>query len=177
MLLSNALRRGSRSVRRPILKSRMQQLMADPATRRVLRRFYRAMENYQASDYDKTGFREAYDALPEEVKLAIAHPKRGLEKLWRGSDSQQHGEPAISWTSSRGWARMFGSNIFPFTDLASFDAAIATDRVRALAENVDGLSDYEISDDEGEVIVLGARWKRRMTHDELKQQRWEPRRW
>lgn len=177
MLLSDAIRRGSRAYegpRRPMTKARVLELLANPATRRPIINFYEAMMDYQSPDVMKGGFREAYDALPDEVKVAIAHPRRGLNSLWRG-DIKQREEPAMSWTRSRSWAGWFGDYVFPFTDLASFDAAIDTARVAALARGIDALEEYGVGDDEDEVIVLGARWKRKMSRQQMDQQRWKHR--
>jgi hypothetical protein len=151
---------------RPLPKRRVLELLADPVSRRALRRFYRALAYYQLpQDYSKEGFREAYDALPEEVKDALTY--RGRKRLWRGADSQQIGDPAISWSTSKSWAKWFGYCLFPFSDLAGYDATIDTSRAAALVRNTEIEDDYGACDEENEVIVLGARWKKKMGHDEL----------
>lgn len=144
---------------RPITKTRVLELLSDPQTRKALRRFYRAMMYYQSQYNVKDGFREAYEALPEEVKAAISHPKRGLGKLLRGADSPQRETYAISWTKSRSWASLFGHNLYRFSDLEGYDATIDSTRVSSLARGIDLLEDYGVGDGEGEVIVLGPRWK------------------
>jgi hypothetical protein len=150
---------------RPLPKRRVLELLADPVSRRALRRFYEALAYYQLpQDYSKEGFREAYDALPEEVKAAIAY--RGRKRLWRGDDGQSN-EAAISWSTSKSWAKWFGYFLFPFSDLAGYDATIDTIRTSALMRGTEIDDDYPLCDEENEVIVLGARWKKQMGYDEL----------
>jgi hypothetical protein len=157
-------------LRRPLPKRRVLELLADPVSRRALRRFYRSLADYQSPyGYNKDGFREAYDALPEEVKAAITY--RGRRRLWRGADSQQIGDPAISWSTSKSWAMWFGHFLFPFSDLAGYDATIDTERTTALAWGTEIDDAYPLCDEEGEVIVLGARWKKQMDFNTLARRR------
>jgi hypothetical protein len=157
-----------RNPRRPISKARFLELLADPTTRRATRRFLRALEDYQSIEVAKEGFRDAYTGLPEEVREAIAPPARGMKQLWRGDDGQSKRD-VLSWTRHPQYAKFFGHFLFNSgRDLVGYDAAVDPSRVRALIANTPLEDEFYIKDDEGEVILIGPRWKRTLTSAELR---------
>ena len=152
-------------------RRRFRELLRDPATLKAVRRFLRRLEAYQSIGAPKQDFRRDYESLPAEVRGAFQPPSRGMKSLWRGDEGQSP-EDALSWTRHRDYATMFGSFLFNSgRDLEEYAAAVDSVRVRALIDGTGLEDDFYIKDDEGEVILIGVRWKRQLTDDELERYR------
>ena len=151
-------------------RRRFRDLLKDPDTMKSVRRFLERLLWYQGNPSLKQNFRRDYELLPLEIREMFSPSTSGMKNLWRGDDGQSE-EDAISWTKNRSLATTFGSFLFNSEkDLIGYDAAVDTARVAALIRGTE-LDEYDIGDDEGEIILIGPRWKRVLTYDELEHYR------
>lgn len=121
--------------------------------------FLEEMADYQSNHYDtynRSLLVEAYNNLPDNIKAFISTNRIG--GLYRGCDGAGNPEkPAISFTKEEKFARFFGTFAVPSSEIQLYLAAIRSDRVSLLSHKIK--SQYEIGDDEGEIIILGVVWK------------------
>jgi len=144
-------------------KKDIKALMADQGTRSALVDFFEDMLSYQRSN-NKAGLASSYDKLPDSFKAAIYPSKKRLNSLFRGDDGKSE-ETAISWTSKKHIAKLFGYFVYPFAAVLSFNGAIDTPKLFSLVKSTE-LEDWGIGDDEDEVILLNVKWKSNESHDD-----------
>jgi hypothetical protein len=145
-----------------MLKRTLKSFLEDPAQKAILEHFCYCVMLYQEHNH-KYKLRPAYDALPQEFKEAIKPGPRRIAKLYRGDDGKSD-EPAISWTGSLSYAKWFGHYVYPFKAVASFEAAIDSEKLVKLVSNTT-LDEWGIGDDEDEVILMGVKWKSDKDHE------------
>jgi hypothetical protein len=139
-------------------KTRLRELLARPDTASGIRAFLSAVERYQHhSEGNRERMRSAWRTLPEDFRRAIAATPALTKRLWRGDEGRSTAA-ACSWSSSRSAASLFGRYVFPFSDLSAFEGTIDTAKMGALTR-IRELREFDIGDDEGEVIVLSQQWK------------------
>lgn len=144
-------------------RTRFRQIMQGPQAA-VVDNFLRELEAYQSYSTNKARLRRRWHALDAEMRDAMAASPAKLRRLWRGADGM-NAFPVTSWTPSKSTARTFGYFVFPVSDLISISGSIDTSKVRRLVG-----ADYEIGDDEGEVILVDPVW-RSMTDAEMRRSR------
>lgn len=125
-------------------------------TDKQINQFLKELEHYQSNhygSYDRGKLVQAYQNLPQEFKNSIQPDT--LKNLYRGCDGLSYRE-AISFTN-KNWSAFYGHYSIPFEELESYDGLIDTVKVvNYLEENN---LEYEIGDDEGEIIVIEPKWK------------------
>lgn len=138
--------------------------------------FLDSVGNWQRNTYGQEGLLESYANLPPEIQKLISAPLRGL---YRGDGGYSYGDPTskaevVSFTKSRSYAEAIASIqrgiVLDTSNIVSARAAIDTDKVRRLADKYHKaiaaaaeplykqnlITDTEVGDDEGEVILLDA---------------------
>lgn len=123
----------------------------------IYRRFFQEVETYQSNHYgayNRLRLVAAYNALPDEVKKFLKPKSDRLNQLYRGADGLSP-KPAISF-SNLNTAKLFGTFIIPFRELKTYSGLIDTEKVYKLLTTFK--MNYDIGDDEGEVIVLNPDW-------------------
>lgn len=118
--------------------------------------------------YDKQKLYDAFTKLPEEFRMKFYRAPRGL---WRGSDYYNNDHnfadycagklvPALSFTNNEGVANIFGTPKKYHDICVSFDESLDTSK---LAKELNRRRiDHSIGDDEGEVILMGVRYRQTM---------------
>lgn len=118
--------------------------------------------------YDKQKLVDAFMKLPEDVRMKFYRAPRGL---WRGSDyyNSDHNfdeycsgktVPALSFTNNEGVANIFGAPKQYHDICVSFDESMDTSK---LAKELNRRRiEHSIGDDEGEVILMGVRYRQTM---------------
>ena len=122
-------------------------------------KFLEELSTYQSNHYgyyDRTKLVETYDRLPDSIKKYLLPNPKLLQNLWRGCDGLSELR-AISFTPNKGVAHIFGVYVIPFQELKSYGGLIDTEKSRKLADRLK--CEFEIGDDEGEVIVIRPIWK------------------
>ena len=133
-------------------------------TTSAIQGFLTEVEYYQSShfgNYDRERLVNAYLMLPESIRNALRPSKQALKKLWRGCDGLSEGR-AISFTSNRGYAAIFGLYVIPFAELKGCLDMVCTEKCRKLDRK------FDVSDDEGEVIVLRPEWNARIQLEQFR---------
>ncbi len=121
--------------------------------------FLEQLATYQSNHYgyyDRTALVTAYKNLPPGIKKYIAPSPEKVKKLWRGCDGLSETR-AVSFTTNKGIAHLFGAYVIPFTEISSFDGLIDTEKARKLNAKLG--YDFPIGDDEGEVIAMNIKWQ------------------
>ncbi len=124
----------------------------------IYRRFFQEVEEYQSNHYgayNRKRLVAAYNNLPLEVKQFLTPKSDRLNQLYRGADGLSP-KPAISF-SNMNVAPLFGAFVIPFRELKTYDGLIDTEKVYKLLTLFK--MNYDIGDDEGEVIVINPDWK------------------
>ena len=119
--------------------------------------FFGELETYQSNHYgyyNRDGLVMAYKALPDGIKKYLLPVNR--YKLWRGCDGLSETR-AVSFSTNKGIAHLFGVYVIPFSELESYDGLIDTEKAGKLKRRLK--LDFSISDDEGEVIVFAPKWR------------------
>ena len=128
-------------------------------SRAAIERFVDAMRAYQ---HDSAGYKDAladaYLALPDTIKEAVAESKIGLKALYRGDDGKSR-HRATSWTRSPGYAQTFGKYVFTYDALASHGGTVNTHKLVRLLDFA--FKNHDVGDDEDEVIILEPVWQSR----------------
>lgn len=121
--------------------------------------FLQEMETYQSNHYgyyNRGLLVSAYTNLPLGIKKYLVPDEKRLKSLWRGCDGLSETR-AISFTSNKGIAHLFGAYVIPFNELKSYGGLVDTEKTQKLITRL-GLK-FSIGDDEGEVIVIQPKWK------------------
>ena len=120
--------------------------------------FLEQLEIYQSNHYghyDRSFLVNAYENLNPGIKKYLL-PKQ-TKSLWRGCDGLSETR-AISFTTNKGIAYLFGAYVIPFTELKSYSGLIDTAQAQKLIDRL-GLK-FHVGDDEGEVIVIKPVWNK-----------------
>jgi hypothetical protein len=141
-------------------KTKLREYLKDPATRKKIIDFIEAICGYQSpsGDYWKETLAEVYQHIPEDFKKYLSVPPAKLKKLHRGADGKSPRD-AISWTRAEHLARFFGHYHYRYSALQSHGGTIDSAKLVKICDNVKELYDYQIGDDEDEVIILYPVWK------------------
>jgi len=122
--------------------------------------FLRELATYQSNHYgyyDRSVLVNAYDNLPVGIKKYLTPNEKHLKRLWRGCDGLSEMR-AISFTTNRGIAHLFGAYVIPFSELISYGGLISTEMARKLNKRLG--FDLGIGDDEGEVVIIRPQWNK-----------------
>lgn len=123
-----------------------------------IKQFFEEIEAYQSNHYGyypRDLLVKAYQNLPQGIKKYLMPPQDKVKRLWRGCDGLSETR-AISFTTNRGIAHLYGAYVIPFSELTSYLGLIDTEKASKLNDRL-GYK-FNIGDDEGEVIVIQAVW-------------------
>jgi hypothetical protein len=129
------------------------------AENKPIQKFLEELQDYQSNHfgyYPRDLLVAAYKNLPAGIKTYLRPKDAKIKKLWRGCDGLSETR-AISFTTNKGIAHLFGAYVIPFTELASYEGLIDTEQARKLTRRLG--YDFSISDDEGEVIAVAIKWQ------------------
>ena len=124
----------------------------------TISKFMEELETYQSNHYgyyDRNSLVNAYNNLPQGIKKYLNPKESKLKLLWRGCDGLSETR-AVSFTSNRGIAHLFGVYVIPFKELKGYTGLISSEQARKLNHRL-GLK-FSIADDEGEVVVIQPFW-------------------
>jgi hypothetical protein len=125
---------------------------------KTIYKFLEELQTYQSNHYGyypRDLLVQAYHNLPKGIKTYLTPTDNKRRKLWRGCDGLSETR-AVSFTTNKGIAHLFGAYVIPFTMVSSYLGLIDTEAARKLNRKL-GYG-FEISDDEGEVLAINIQW-------------------
>lgn len=123
-----------------------------------IKKFLEELATYQSNHYGyypRDLLVKTYHELPQGIKTYLTPTDNKRRKLWRGCDGLSETR-AVSFTTNKGIAHLFGAYVIPFTMVSSYLGLIDTEQARKLKNRLG--YDFSISDDEGEVIAINIQW-------------------
>ena len=125
-------------------------------------KFLGEVEHYQSNHYgfyNRVALVNAYHNLPIGLKNYLTPDSKRIDRLWRGCDGLSETR-AISFTTNKGVAHLFGAYVIPFGELKKYNGAIDTEKSQRLNHKLG--YEFSIGDDEGEVIVVNPVWNQNL---------------